>query len=80
MKKNLYIILGLVLPFISQAQITVVSTDMAQIGDVVTRNADTLVTVTAGPAGANQNWIMTTATAHVTETTTLWAIKGSSFK
>lgn len=73
MKKNLYIILGLILPFISQAQITIVSTDMAQIGDVVTRNADTLATVTAGPSGANQNWIMTTATPHVTETTTVLA-------
>jgi hypothetical protein len=57
------------LPMLTFGQITIVSTDMAQAGDAVTRDSDTLATVTEGSAGANQTWIMTNVTPRVTETT-----------
>ncbi len=57
------------LPAIAMAQITIVETDITQVGDVIPRNVDTLAAVTQGGAGANQTWDMTNAVAHNTETT-----------
>ena len=51
------------------SQITLVSSDLAQVGDTVTRYVDTLATITPGAAGANVTWTLTNATARVTETT-----------
>ena len=51
------------------AQITYTSTDVAQIGDVITRHVDTLASVTPGPSGANVAWTLTNATLRITETT-----------
>lgn len=56
-------------PFFSMAQISIDMTDMAQVGDIVTRHSDTLALVSQGSAGANQTWDMTTATIHSSETT-----------
>ncbi len=48
------------------AQITIDASDMAQIGDVVNRKADTLTPITGpGPAGANQSWTMTSLSQYV---------------
>jgi len=57
------------LPMLTFGQITIVSSDMAQAGDAVTRESDTLATVTEGNSGANQTWVMTNVTPRVTETT-----------
>lgn len=47
-------------------QISIDFSDMLQVGDTVTRYADTMTTLTAGPSGENQSWVMTTATTHLT--------------
>lgn len=73
---NKITILGLLMacfPLFSTAQITILDTDMAQIGDVISRNVDTLATVSPGSAGANQQWLMTNATVHLTENTSVIA-------
>lgn len=44
---------------------------MAQVGDVINRKADTMTVFTGpGPAGANQNWVMTTLSNYVIDETT----------
>lgn len=50
----------------SFSQVSIGFSDMIQAGDTVTRYADTMTTLTAGPAGANQSWVMTTAVTHLT--------------
>lgn len=64
------------LPAVSMAQITIVETDMAQVGDIINRNTDTLALVVPGNAGANQTWDLSNAVAHQTETT--YAVAPSS--
>lgn len=51
------------------AQITIISTDMAAIGDTITRNVDTLTTATEGNGGANQVWDFTGALIHTVNNT-----------
>jgi PKD repeat protein len=46
---------------------------MAVAGDSITRQQDTLPTVTEGSAGPNQTWMLNTATPHVTVTTDVMA-------
>lgn len=49
------------------AQISIDLTDMAVVGDVINRKADTLTPITGpGPAGANQTWTMTTISSNPT--------------
>jgi len=57
------------IPLIAFSQISIVSTDMAVVGESISRQQDTLPTVTEGAAGANQTWILNTATPHVLVTT-----------
>ncbi len=58
-------------PFLSVAQITIDVSDMSQVGDVITRKADTM-TVLSGPgaAGANQTWNFTQLSTYVIDETT----------
>lgn len=74
-------ILGMIclLPAVSVAQITIVETDMAQVGDIIHRNIDTLAVVTPGNAGANQTWDLSNAVAHQTETTSAVAPSTTPF-
>ena len=67
MKKLLLFSLSiLALPAFSQTPISILSTDMAQVGDVVNRKADTMTVLTGpGPAGANQTWVMTSLSSYV---------------
>ncbi len=54
------------LPAFAQTPISILSTDMAQVGDVVNRKADTMTVITGpGPAGANQIWTMTSLSTYV---------------
>ncbi len=65
-KLLLYSLTLFVLPAFAQTPITILSTDMAQVGDVINRRADTLTPITGpGPAGANQNWVMTSVSQYV---------------
>jgi len=61
MIKQLLLALSILpLSVFAQSPITILSTDMAQIGDLINRKADTLTPITGpGPAGANQTWVMT---------------------
>jgi hypothetical protein len=61
----------LFVPFISVAQISIDVSDMSQVGDVITRKADTM-SVLAGPgaAGANQTWNFTQLSTYVIDETT----------
>jgi hypothetical protein len=55
-------------------QITILATDMPQIGDVVARRADTMTLLGPGASGPNQNWVMTNLSSHIiNETTTVLA-------
>ena len=58
-------------PFFSVSQISIDVTDMSQVGDVITRKADTM-TVLSGPgaAGANQTWNFTQLSTYVIDETT----------
>lgn len=58
-------------PFLSIAQISVDVSDMSQVGDVITRKADTM-TVLSGPgaAGANQTWNFTQLSTYIIDETT----------
>lgn len=48
-------------PVLASAQpITITVADMAQVGNVIQRKADTMTVITGpGPAGPNQSWVMT---------------------
>ncbi len=61
----------LFVPFISVAQISIDLSDMTQVGDVITRKADTM-SVLAGPgaAGANQTWNFTQLSTYIIDETT----------
>lgn len=59
----------LLLPYLLVAQITIDLSDMPQVGDLIVRANDTLTQLTPGPAGANQVWDMTVATAHYNDST-----------
>lgn len=64
MKKLLLLSLS-IFSFSAFAQISIDLTDMAAIGDVISRKADTLTPITGpGPAGANQTWTMTTISSN----------------
>lgn len=78
MKKLLPIIFSIiVLPAFSQ--ITITSADIAQIGDVINRKADTLTPITGpGPAGANQSWVMTNLSQYVNDENTSVVSVGST--
>ena len=67
--KKLALFFPLILPAMLNAQISIVSTDMAAIGDTITRNVDTLTTETEGPGGANQVWDFTGALIHTVNNT-----------
>ncbi len=73
MKKILLLIALILFSTFSFSQISIIFSDMPQIGDTVSRNADTMTTLTPGPAGANQSWVMTNTTVHVTEVTKVLA-------
>lgn len=66
-------LLPIILPFFSlavtaQSPISILSTDMAQIGDVINRKADTMTVLTGpGPAGPNQTWVMTNLSSSVND-------------
>lgn len=74
MKKHFSLpLVSTLLIYVSQAQITILSTDMAQIGDTVSRVADTMTALVPGPAGANKSWVMTNETIDTTEITKVMA-------
>ncbi len=64
MKKLVLLSLS-ILSFSAFAQISIDLSDMAVVGDVISRKADTLTPITGpGPAGANQTWTMTTISSN----------------
>ena len=64
MKKLLLLSLS-IFSFSAFAQISIDLSDIAAIGDVINRKADTLTPITGpGPAGANQTWTMTTISSN----------------
>ncbi len=66
MKKLLLFSLS-IFSFSAFAQISIDLSDIAVIGDVINRKADTLTPITGpGPAGANQTWTMTTISSNPT--------------
>jgi len=67
-----FVILFLI-SFISVSQITIVQSDMAVIGDTISRQVDTLTTSTEGNSGANQTWDFSNAAAHVLNNTEIIA-------
>jgi hypothetical protein len=64
---------------ISQAQITLLSTDMTVVGDVVIRHNDTIPTYGPGGAGANQIWDFSSAIIDTTNTTTVVTVASTPF-
>jgi len=61
----------LFLPIAISAQISIDVTDMSQIGDVITRKADTLTVLTGpGNSGANQTWNFTQLSTYVIDEVT----------
>lgn len=56
MKKNLFLVASLVFSGVSFSQITIVSTDLPGVGDVVTTAVDTMPSISIGSAGASQTW------------------------
>ncbi len=59
MKKN-YFLAFIIFPLVGLSQITIEHTDMPQVGDVISRKADTMTMITGpGNAGANQVWNFT---------------------
>ncbi len=58
----------------AQTQISILSTDMPVINDVLARKADTMTVLSPGPAGADQVWTMTNLSSYIiNETTTVSA-------
>ena len=71
MKKALLTITSIVgSVLISQAQITVSSSDVVGIGAIVTEAEDTTSTFNVGSAGANQTWDFSAVLQHVIDTST----------
>jgi len=71
MIRKIYL-LAILLPVLASAQpITLTNADMAVIGNVIPRRADTMTVITGpGPAGANQNWVMTSLSSFVIDEST----------
>ncbi|PCH98034.1 MAG: hypothetical protein COB85_02265 [Bacteroidetes bacterium] len=77
--KMLALFFPLILPYILNAQISIVSTDMPVIGDTITRNVDTLTTETEGPSGVNQVWDFTGAAAHNVNATRVVSVSNTPY-
>lgn len=69
--KQMYFTALLALPLSAFSQISIDVSDMPQVGDVVSRKADTM-TVLAGPgnAGANQTWDFTQTSSYIIDENT----------
>lgn len=71
--KNIIITVILLTPLLTFSQISIVNTDMALIGETISREQDTLPSVNEGSKGANQTWLLNTATVHVSLNTSILA-------
>lgn len=65
--------------FNASSQISLLSSDMTQIGDVVTRYSDTIPTYGPGAAGADQTWDFSSAINDTTSTATVVSVASTSF-
>lgn len=75
--KKLYTLLTLIVfGFEANAQITLLSTDMAQIGDHIVRYVDTIPSYGPGGAGANQIWDFSNAV--IEDTAETWVVSVGS--
>ena len=80
--KTLPAILSICLTFLTLnlfGQITIVSTDLTSIGDVVTRYTDTIPTYGPGGAGANQTWDFSGAIQDTLATTSVVTTASTPF-
>ena len=79
MKQLFTTICCLFLATILFAQISILSTDLTSIGDVIVRHTDTIPTYAPGGAGPNQTWDFSAAINDTTSTTTVVAVSSTAF-
>jgi hypothetical protein len=83
MKSNFYLqtlVYLLFLPSLSIAQISLESTDLTSIGDVITRYTDTVPGYGPGAEGPNQTWDFSNAVAEDTAVTTVVTVASTGFQ
>lgn len=64
----------------TQAQISILSSDMTTIGDVITRYTDTIPTYGPGPSGAGVTWDFSSAVREDTAITTVVTVASTGFQ
>jgi hypothetical protein len=79
MKQLFTIICSLFWATLLFAQISIQSTDLTSIGDVIVRHTDTVPTYGPGSAGPNQIWDFSTAISDTTNTTTVVTVGSTEF-
>lgn len=79
--KQIYLPLVLILSFLatSNAQISLLSTDMSNVGDQIVRYIDSIPSYGPGSAGANQTWDFSGAPNEFTETTNVLTVGATPY-
>ncbi|MCF8277339.1 MAG: T9SS type A sorting domain-containing protein [Flavobacteriales bacterium] len=75
----LFVSISILNPLVGSAQISLLSSDLTQVGDVITRYGDTIPTYGPGSAGVSQTWDFSSAVNDTTSTTTVVTVASTSF-